>query len=351
MAARVVSVLILLVVLAAPAGAQAPSGGLEALVARLGPGQPTDVRMEAARALGASRDPRALEPLLAALGDDNRDVRWAAIEALGELGDRRAVPRLVEYLKRPEAYRWGKRLAASALGAIGDPAAVEPLAALLGDEDPFVRRLSALALLRIGGGRGLEAVAGLVDRAGTDETLGAVRRELALAREGAARAAERAAPAASAERPPLQPHEWGGLRVGRARLADARERFGAPLQETSDFALFRGEAVRGAIRADSVVVNAGPGGAVESIFVFPVWGTLDRDVHALLGRGRLMTYGEFLQATGRTAYGAGTKAGGKLHYVPPDLMSESYPDAGVLVIYDGPERVASERLVKLLIVY
>lgn len=339
-----------LLVAATTAAAQTPALELPALITRLKSGAATDVRVTAARALGASRDPRALPPLVAALGEENRDVRWAAIEALSELGDRRAVPPLLEYLKRQEAYRWGKRLVANALGALGDPAAVDALAGLFADEDPFVRRTAAFALLRIGDARGIRKVAELT-RGNADDTLGSVRRELALAEETAGRAMAARAAEPAAAREPLRPHEWAGLRVAATRTGEARMRFGAPLQETSSFALFSGERFAGPVRADSVVVNADTKGQIESIFVFPVWGTLDRDVRALLGQGTLMPYADFLKTTGRTRYGAGTTAGEKLHYVPPQLMSESYPEMGMLVIYDTAEPVASERLVKLIIVY
>lgn len=343
-------VVALVLVTAGPATAQTPAADLSAMAARLKEGGATEARMAAAKALGASRDARALAPLVAALAEENRDVRWAAIEALGELANPKAVPALVEYLKRQEAYRWGKRLVANALGAIGDPAAVDALAGLLADDDAFVRRTAAFALLRIGDAAGIRKVAALVDGK-PDETLGSVRRELARAEETAARTAAARDVAPAAVRESLRPHEWAGLRVGVTRASEARGRFGAPLQETPSFALFSGEGIAGPVRADSVVVNADTKAQIESIFVFPVWGTVDRDVRALLGEGKLMPYGEFLKATGRTTAGAGTNAAGKLHYLPPTLMAESYSEMGMLVIYDSAELVATERLVKLLIVY
>lgn len=47
--------------------------------------------VKAARAMGETRDEKAVEPLINALGDKREDVRRAAAEALGKLGDRRAV--------------------------------------------------------------------------------------------------------------------------------------------------------------------------------------------------------------------------------------------------------------------
>ena len=82
-----------------------------------------------------------------------------------------------------------------------------------------------------------------------------------------------------------------------------------------------------------------------------MWGTLDRDIRAVFGSGRLLTYGEFLRMTGRTAAGAGTKADGKLHYLPVDLMAESFSELGILVVYDSADVAVRDRLVKLVIIY
>lgn len=343
-----------LAVLAWPvaSAAQTVAADLAPAIETMTKGTDTAARMEAAKALGASRDARALEALVKALEDPSRDVRWAAVEALGELGDRRAVPPILDYLKRVEAYRWGKRLAAAALGAIGDPRAVEPLVALLEDDDPFVRRAAALALLRLEDPRGLAKVTDLL-KDQSDATLGTVRRE--MARFEAERSGRPAAPviarAQASGTAPLRPREWAGLRVGVTPITEVRRRLGEPLQQTAEFVLYGGDRVAAPLKADSVVVNTGAGGVIESIFVFPVWGTMDRDIRALLGPGKLMPYAEFLKATGRTAQGAGTNAGGKLHYLPPDAATESFAEMGMLAVYDAADPAARERLVKLLIVY
>ena len=51
------------------------------------------MREQAAFALGQLRDPRAVDPLIAALKDANGDVREQAAFALGQLRDKRAAPR------------------------------------------------------------------------------------------------------------------------------------------------------------------------------------------------------------------------------------------------------------------
>jgi hypothetical protein len=59
-----------------------------------------EVRCAAAEALGAIGDPQAVPALIKALGDSDRDVRRAAAEALGKLGDPQAVPALIQALGR-----------------------------------------------------------------------------------------------------------------------------------------------------------------------------------------------------------------------------------------------------------
>lgn len=109
----------------------------------------TAARMEAARRLGESKDPMALDPLLKAVQDENKSVRWAALEALGDLGDRRALPTILRFLKKKEPYNWGRRVAANALGNFKDRSAIEALIRLLTEDDPYVRRNAAMALGKI----------------------------------------------------------------------------------------------------------------------------------------------------------------------------------------------------------
>lgn len=52
-----------------------------------------------AEALGHIRDPRAVDALVAALANEAEDVRKAAAKALGEIGDKRAVPHLSKVAK------------------------------------------------------------------------------------------------------------------------------------------------------------------------------------------------------------------------------------------------------------
>src|SRR4030043_126453 len=57
------------------------------------------VRRLAAEALGEIGDARAVEPLIQALKDKDTWLRWCSAEALGEIGDARAVAPLIQALK------------------------------------------------------------------------------------------------------------------------------------------------------------------------------------------------------------------------------------------------------------
>ncbi len=87
--------------------------------------------------------------LLAALLNEDAQLRSSAAEALGEIGSERAVEPLLSALKDAEAeVRWS---AAEALGEIGSERAVEPLLSALKEGDEGVRSSAAVALGEISG--------------------------------------------------------------------------------------------------------------------------------------------------------------------------------------------------------
>lgn len=87
-----------------------------------------------------------LELLVEQLRAEDLDTRQAAAVALGRIGDRRAVPALVNALADCEL----ALPAAGALARIGAPDAFEPLLLLIGDEDVAVRQAVIAALNSIG---------------------------------------------------------------------------------------------------------------------------------------------------------------------------------------------------------
>ena len=103
------------------------------------------LRNEAIEAL-VKIGPPAVEPLISLLGDEREDVRIHAVKALGWIKDSRAVDPLIQALNDDNYYL--RREAAHSLGEIGDERAVEPLRALMNkkDEDPDIQDVAKRAL-------------------------------------------------------------------------------------------------------------------------------------------------------------------------------------------------------------
>jgi HEAT repeat protein len=147
-----------------------------------------DTKIAAAYALGDLKATSAIDPLIAALKDENEHMRRAAaivlwkigiqlddtalrsrvveslisaityndqaILTLVTIGDPRAVEPLIDTIKNGN---WNKRLAAAeALGKIGDTRAVEPLIIALKDKDMGVRKKVVQALSNLKDNRAVE---------------------------------------------------------------------------------------------------------------------------------------------------------------------------------------------------
>ena len=110
--------------------------------------QDSDVRSRAAAALGRIQDIRAVAPLIAGLKDYDEEVRGRAAEALGYIKDVRGVEPLIAALRDDNGQV--RALAAEALSDIRHAGAVAPLIKVLDDQDSRVRRAATHALERIG---------------------------------------------------------------------------------------------------------------------------------------------------------------------------------------------------------
>lgn len=113
-------------------------------------------RRNAAWALGALDDTRAVEPLLPLVTDPEAPVREQVVWALGALDDSTAVPAVLTALK--DADPLVRRQAAWAAGAIDDRRAVDPLMTALRDDHRAVREQAAWALGAIGDSRAVDAL-------------------------------------------------------------------------------------------------------------------------------------------------------------------------------------------------
>jgi len=124
------------------------------------------IRIYAAEAMGNIRDRQALEPLLVALKDRNSDVRAVAVCALENIDvkwteaeeAKKAIPLCIAALSDEDDYV--RRGAAEALIKIGDAQAVDPLVRALKDRDSGVREAAAIALEKFGTPESKQALVG-----------------------------------------------------------------------------------------------------------------------------------------------------------------------------------------------
>ncbi len=105
-----------------------------------------DVRIFAANISGHIGAAEGVSALLMALTDPNPNVRYAVVEALGKIGDARAIPFLLELIERDE---WTQFPAIEALGRIGDPAAI-PILLKQAESSSWLRVAAIEALGRLG---------------------------------------------------------------------------------------------------------------------------------------------------------------------------------------------------------
>ncbi len=168
--------------------AQEPPRKTNARVGTLIPTLDFDVRVEALVAAGRLGDPRTIPALIALSQHRERAMREAAIFALGRTGDRKAVPpllaalddnrasvqvlaclglahggdkvvdRLIQVVRDPDRQDDARAACAYALGVVGDKRAVPTLIETLQTGNDQAPRLAAWALGQIGDKRALPAL-------------------------------------------------------------------------------------------------------------------------------------------------------------------------------------------------
>jgi len=106
-------------------------------------------------AVGTFRDPRAIPALIKMLGASMSMTGEAAAAALDKMGEPTVLP-LIETLKSPDLAL--RKWAAQLLGRQRDARAVEPLMAAVDDPDGNMRLISAGALAQIGDARAIPAL-------------------------------------------------------------------------------------------------------------------------------------------------------------------------------------------------
>jgi HEAT repeat protein len=131
-----------------------------------------DVRSSAALALGASEDPRALEPLVQRLlqRDELPIARRCAAEGLAYLQDRRATSSLLRMVEQPQEDHEVRLFAARALVQLAEPQAVELFQRVLRDQQAptKLRKVAADGVGALGDSTALPMLAEVLDHLGTE---------------------------------------------------------------------------------------------------------------------------------------------------------------------------------------
>ncbi len=128
------------------------------------------IRQYLSMVLGNLGDRRATPLLVDALSDPTEETRIYAALALGRLKDPNAVPPLLKAFSTDE--RDVRKAAAYALGEIGDRRAIEPLVSALNDPIADVRFNAAIALARLGDSRAIGVIREMLDRSRLDRVQG-----------------------------------------------------------------------------------------------------------------------------------------------------------------------------------
>jgi len=134
--------------------------GIYSLIGSLGEQYEYAERIRAAKALGESRDPRAILPLVECLKDVDPRIRRCCAEALLRLGSIRSVQAFIERLEDREELVFTRKVAADALAKIRSYSAIESLVGRLLDltENEAIRIHAADALGRTGSLRAIDAL-------------------------------------------------------------------------------------------------------------------------------------------------------------------------------------------------
>lgn len=124
-----------------------------------------EVREHAVDALGLIGDPRAVQPLITRLKEDPEDwVRGQAADALGLIGDKQALEPLITALQNDVGIGVSMKTA-KALGRLKDSAAVDPLINFLNQgQNDETRRAIAFALGEIGDKRAADVFLELLEK-------------------------------------------------------------------------------------------------------------------------------------------------------------------------------------------
>jgi HEAT repeat protein len=149
---------------------QTKGANIDEYVRRLNSDDP-EKRLEAVKSLEGSKDRKAVEYLVQALGDSDVRVRAKAIDALGNLRAREASPVLIQQLFLRNVDPTVKQRLLASLGKIGDERAAGSIVEFMQrDLDPATRGTAIFALGEIGAAEALPALTD-IEKNSDDPTL------------------------------------------------------------------------------------------------------------------------------------------------------------------------------------
>ncbi len=133
----------------APIGERSENQSVYSLISVLKTASAPLEKIQAVQALGRLGDPRAIRSLVESLRDGHAEVRRHSAVALGRLQSIRSIDALVERLEDPHEEPRTRAYAAEALGSIRSVRVVPVLQRHLADDDAYIRDAVAGALERI----------------------------------------------------------------------------------------------------------------------------------------------------------------------------------------------------------
>jgi hypothetical protein len=147
-------------------------------------------------------------------------------------------------------------------------------------------------------------------------------------------------------------YSWRGIQPHKSTVDDVKKALGTPAREYREQLLYESQVFDPAdangqnVRLNTVILNIGVKGTIESIFLSPEWGTTDQDLRPFFGKGKRMTY-----SLGEIKVGAGTRPDEKLHYVDLDAPCEMFPQYRILLIYQRQDVVSGNYLIQFVLFY
>jgi HEAT repeat protein len=128
------------------------------------------IRRYLALTMGNLGDPRAIPPLVEGLNDPDIETQMNNLLALGSIGDKSATPAVVQRLSSNDPAI--RKMAAFVLSALKDPEAAHDLQVALNDTSDEVRWYAAIALAQVNDASGSGVLIKLIDRSYVDKLQG-----------------------------------------------------------------------------------------------------------------------------------------------------------------------------------